>query len=362
MSIMEKIDFLKLLENNKTRGYEFYDCGIAHKNMDKYLTQEDENILMTKTDIYTNDESNFVIDLDDIWKWLGFQQKAAAKKVLIRNFNLDLDYKILNSSECKKGSGGHNKEIIMMNIKTFNLFCLKGDTLMSGMLHEYYIKIERAYINSIDDEYTILKQTTQIEDEYIKSLDELVPLLTKQKVQLVTHLIKNYKENYHYIIQKPENVKGSKKGGQNKINYMLTEYTFELLKNSYNFRNKYITNVSDNVKCINVAMCLENQTIGFIENSFKDVIEVKRQYMFDNYKVDLYFPEYKLVVECDENNHTDRAPINEKNREQYILSNINTMIRFNPNDKKFELSIVLREINKILFSKNDNTSSLILLP
>ena len=38
------------------------------------------------------------------------------------------------------------------------------------------------------------------------------------------------------------------------------------------------------------------------------------------------------------------------------------MIRFNPNDKKFELSIVLREINKILFSKNDNTSSLILLP
>ena len=143
---------------------------------------------------------------------------------------------------------------------------------------------------------------------------------------------------------------------------MLTEYTFELLKNSYNLRNKYITNISENVKCINIGMCIENQTIGFIENSFSEIFNTKRQFKFDKYKVDLFFPEYNLVIECDENNHDDRNQIEEKIREEFILSLGNTIIRFNPNDSKFDLSLVLREINKILFSKQNTEVKLILLP
>ena len=49
---------------------------------------------------------------------------------------------------------------------------------------------------------------------------------------------------------------------------MLTEETFELFKNSYNFRNRYIVEINDKIKCVNLGMCVENQTIGFIENSF----------------------------------------------------------------------------------------------
>ncbi len=376
---MEKINFLKLMKQNDGRGYGFYDCGFAHKHVGKYLNGADETLMMTREDMYKNklhcygddipdtytdsnsinldtatteyNENNFVIDLDDIWDWLGFQQKAAAKKILVRNFLVDIDYKITRNIDCKKGSGGHNKELILMNVKTFNLFCLKGDTIMSGMLHEYYIKLERALIGAIDDEYTVFKKNTQLEGEYTKSLDELIPLLTTKKDRLSNHLVKNYKENYHYIIEKSEYIIGSKagRGGHNKVNYMLTEYTFELLKNSYNLRNKYITNISDNVTCVNVGMCIENQTIGFIENAFKDIIEVKRQYMFGKYKVDLYFPEYNLVVECDEYNHADRNPITEKIREDYILSLGNNIIRFNPNEKQFDLSNVLKDINKILF-------------
>ena len=60
--------------------------------------------------------------------------------------------------------------------------------------------------------------------------------------------------------------------------------------------------------------------------------------------------DYKLVIECDENNHDDRDPIQEKNRENYITSLGNKIIRFNPNDSGFDLSTVLREINVILFS------------
>jgi len=77
---------------------------------------------------------------------------------------------------------------------------------------------------------------------------------------------------------------------------------------------------------------------------------MKRQYVIDIYRVDLYFIDYNLVIECDENNHDDRNPIQEKVREDYIISLGNKIIRYNPNVSSFDLSNVLREINSIIFS------------
>jgi very-short-patch-repair endonuclease len=184
-----------------------------------------------------------------------------------------------------------------------------------------------------------------------RNLDELLHLSKKHNI--VHHLKKNYKENLHYIIgnynlHNPN--KTEKRGGHNKIIYMLTEDAFELLKNSFNLRNRYIVNLSDNVKYINnISMCIESQTIGFIENAYSGTLNVKRQYIFGKYRVDLYFIDYKLVIECDENNHDDRDPIEEKVRENYIISLGNTIIRFNPNQSEFDLSNVMRDINVILF-------------
>jgi hypothetical protein len=38
--------------------------------------------------------------------------------------------------------GGHNKEIIMLNIATFKKFCLKAGTKKADEIHDYYIKLE----------------------------------------------------------------------------------------------------------------------------------------------------------------------------------------------------------------------------
>jgi very-short-patch-repair endonuclease len=188
-----------------------------------------------------------------------------------------------------------------------------------------------------------------VENNFSKNLEELLPLFASQKVRIVEFLKYNFKENIHYIINK-NNFKIKKNGGNNKIDYMLTDEAFELVKNTYNLKHRYITKIGDS-RHLNIIMSLENQTIGFIKNSFKDILKIKRQHSFDKYKVDLYFRKYKLVVECDENNHSDRNSYYEKEHENYILSLGNTIIRFDPNDKLFDLSLVLREINKILFSK-----------
>lgn len=375
---MKRINFLELLESNKTSGYVFYDCGILHNTIKDFLLESDESILLTKDNMYNKPEvcnsistlqesahdlSTFVIDLDEIWNWLGFSQKAIAKKLLEKHFILNIDYITLMSNSVfdKKGRGGHNKEIILLSINTFNLFCLKGDTIQSGKIHEYYVNLEKMVIKSLNDEYSVFKKNTQVAD-FIKELDDLIPILNTKKESITRHLIKNYKENIHYIIKHLDTKLVGSRGGHNKKTYMLTEYSFELLKNSYNFRNRYLLNVNQNIHCVNIGMCIENQTIGFIENSFQGVIVSKRQHIIGIYKVDLYFPEYKLGIECDEYNHIDRTNENEKCREDYIVSLGNTLIRFDPNADRFDLSMVLKEINKIFMSKQIINNKIIRLP
>ena len=188
-------------------------------------------------------------------------------------------------------------------------------------------------------------------DLYIKNFEDLLHL-TNKKDNLIRFLKKNYKENKHYIIVKKDDTlkNKSQRGGHNKITYMLTEQAFNLMKNTYNLRIKYLTDESELIKSINICMCIENQTIGFIENSYNTIINMKRQYSIGKYRIDLYFIDHKIAIECDENNHGDRDPIYEKKREDYIKSLGNTIIRFNPNEKNFDLSNVLREINIILFN------------
>jgi|SaaInlStandDraft_5_1057022.scaffolds.fasta_scaffold13205_1 very-short-patch-repair endonuclease len=188
-----------------------------------------------------------------------------------------------------------------------------------------------------------------IKEKFTINLEDLLYLT--QKHLLVRHLKKNYKEHIHYIVKNNEFKNNLKRGGHNRITYKITKETFELFKNTYNLRNNYIVEVNDEIKHINIGMCIENQTIGFIKNSYDNIFNMKRQYSIGKYRVDLYFIDYKLVIECDENNHFDRDPFNEKIREEYILSLGNKIIRFNPNDSLFDLSNVLKKINFILFSK-----------
>jgi hypothetical protein len=57
----------------------------------------------------------------------------------------------------------------------------------------------------------------------------------------------------------------------------------------------------------------EQQTLSIITNTFKTE-KFEDQFKVGRYYLDLYFPEYKIVVECDENGHADRKPDDERKR------------------------------------------------
>jgi very-short-patch-repair endonuclease/prophage antirepressor-like protein/transposase-like protein len=91
----------------------------------------------------------------------------------------------------------------------------------------------------------------------------------------------------------------------------------------------------------------EQQTLSAITNTFKTE-KFEDQYKIGSYYLDLYFPEYKIVVECDENGHADRKPYKERDRMDYVNEKLemedDNWIRYNPDEYDFDISKVIGKI------------------
>jgi len=101
----------------------------------------------------------------------------------------------------------------------------------------------------------------------------------------------------------------------------------------------------------------EQQTLSAIANTFKTE-KIEDQFKVGKYYLDMYFPEYKIVVECDENGHADRKPYKERERMDYVNKefdiNDTHWMRYNPDEHDFDLSKVIGRIyNRIILAKKD---------
>lgn len=105
---------------------------------------------------------DFVIDFDNVWKWCGFARKGCGKRILYKNFIIDINYKVqkgattavvagnensktashVGEAVFEKMNGGQNKETILLTVNTFKKFCLKAGTSKADEIHEYYLKLE----------------------------------------------------------------------------------------------------------------------------------------------------------------------------------------------------------------------------
>lgn len=155
-------DIVDLIENNPiTKLSTTYQNKLLTKIKTKF-TENEQQIFVASFYGFLNYDSktDFVIDLDDVWKWLKFSTKQKAKMLLEKFCVIDIDYKILPNHEVEQTlqpRGGHNKEIIMLNIVTFKKFCLKAGTTRADEIHDYYIKLEETLQEVVHDESTELK-------------------------------------------------------------------------------------------------------------------------------------------------------------------------------------------------------------
>jgi hypothetical protein len=168
---MDPFNIVDLIENNPISKLSAnYQNNLLTKIKAKF-TETEQQLFVASFYGFLKYDSNtdFVIDLDDVWKWLDFSTKQKAKMLLEAQFVKDTDYIILLNLPGKQSEhirGGHNKEIFMLNVSTFKRFCLKAGTKKADAIHDYYIKLEELLHEVVQEESTELK--TQLEQKQIQ--------------------------------------------------------------------------------------------------------------------------------------------------------------------------------------------------
>ncbi len=168
-----------------------YQNNLINKIKDKF-TNKEQQLFAGSFYCYLNHNSkkDFVVDLDDIWKWIGFSRKDHAKRLLEKFFVENIDYKkalpflgerFANDKKDKKNdsqkiietiNGGQNKEQILMTINTFKKFCLKAGTDKADEIHDYYIKLEELLHETINEETAELRNQLSLKDAQLEKKDK----------------------------------------------------------------------------------------------------------------------------------------------------------------------------------------------
>jgi hypothetical protein len=232
------VDIVNLIENNPiTKLNGNYQSKLVEKVKNNFNNYEQQMFLASFYCYLNHDYKNdFIIDLDNIWNWLGFNSKFNSKRLLENHFTINKDYKCLllqteeqknialHQGKAKEDTrGGHNKEIIMLNISTFKKFCLKAGTKKADEIHDYFIKLEEILQEIMKEESDELKQQLlQLEDKKEKELQDK---LSKQKIlEREKILLKEYAtigsmfyiikvktlENGQYVVKVGESRRGIK--------------------------------------------------------------------------------------------------------------------------------------------------------
>lgn len=169
-------NIVDLIEKNPiTKLSSIYNDKMLNK-MKNEFTNFEQQLFVSSFYCYLNHDpkNDFIIDLDNVWRWLDFQQKYHAKHLLEKHYKINIDYKVFapEASGAKKGRGGHNKETIVMNIKTFKSLCLKAGTKKADEIHDYYLKMEYIIHQVVQEESDELKLQLEQKDRDIQQKDK----------------------------------------------------------------------------------------------------------------------------------------------------------------------------------------------
>ena len=185
---MSELDIVNLIEQNPiTKLSGDYHNKLITKIKGKFNDTQ-QQMFVTSFYCYLNyDKKNdFIVDLDNVWRWVGFSSKYNAKRFLEQQFILNKDYKNLllpTDEQDKTTHGGHNKQTILLTIDTFKKFCLKAGTKKADEVHEYYIQLEETLHEIIQEESNELK--LQLENYKNEQNNLHKQIITNEKDKLV---------------------------------------------------------------------------------------------------------------------------------------------------------------------------------
>uniref|UniRef100_A0A6C0HTS6 Bacteriophage T5 Orf172 DNA-binding domain-containing protein n=1 Tax=viral metagenome TaxID=1070528 RepID=A0A6C0HTS6_9ZZZZ len=212
------LNFVALVESSPiTRLNREYNNKFINQIKETF-TETQQQLFISSLYCFLNHHptSDYVIDLDNVWLWMGFNQKYNALRLLEKHFVAEKDYKslLLRTEEQKnEGRGGHNKQTVLLNVKTFKLLCIKADTKKSHEIHEYFVKLEellqtivleesnelRLQLEQLKEENSLMQLSRKVPTIYIYHTDTQVksqPLLKIGITHCIADRVKPYKTTH----------------------------------------------------------------------------------------------------------------------------------------------------------------------
>lgn len=201
---MSELNIVELIENHPiSKLTSTYNVKLLDKIKTSFSDAE-QQLFIGSFYCYLNYDTkkDFVVDLDNVWKWMGFSQKYNAERIIEKYFTDSVDYtklappiggarlekeSLLTRSRKQNEHGGHNIKKIMMTIKCFKSLCLKAQTKKASEIHEYYLKMEEVLHEVIEEEGTELKQKMEEQKRLLDQKTEelrITPELEKHRILL----------------------------------------------------------------------------------------------------------------------------------------------------------------------------------
>ena len=296
---MQDINIVELIENNPiTRLSSVYNNKLLNKLKENF-TGFEQQLFVSSFYCYLNYDKNmdFIVDLDNVWKWLGFNQKIKAMALLEKHFKRDIDYKnayaialsvsVQETAHLVAGTvltnidkqeiqlnrqvkqeekwGGQNKQIIMLTVKCFKSLCLKAQTKKASEIHEYYMKMEEVLHKVVEEETDELRLQLEQKENIILEKEKTINTTKKEKQKEVEQAT---------IVQFPVNTECIYFGTIGNTN----EAGEKLIK--FGHTNDLATRITDHRKKYdNFILCaaFRVQNKVEIENLIKTYPKIKRQ-------------------------------------------------------------------------------------
>lgn len=184
----ERLDIVNLIENNPLEKLSNdYQTKLLDRIKETF-SDSDQQLFIASFYCYLKYDckTDFIIDMDDVWKWLGFSRKDHCKRVIEKHFTTGIDYKttLPNLGE-RKNEGGFNKEKVVMNVETFKSLCLLANTDRSKSVRKYYYKLEQLLHGLLEEQANELQRQIEEKDNKLQLL-ELQNKEKEDKINLLT--------------------------------------------------------------------------------------------------------------------------------------------------------------------------------
>ncbi len=233
MNEPEILDIVALIQNNPLTRLQS-NCGskIIQKIRERF-SSDNQQLFVANFYCYLNynSKTDFVINFDRIWKWMGYSRIDHCRTALIKNFTENIDYKIEKNESYKEDhknreTRGHQAEYITITINCFKKLCLKSKTIKADQMHDYYVNLEKLMNELVSEQSTELKLKLELELE-----PKTKELRDKENENTLILNFKNKMVVYLIIVETDENETIIKFGHTKDIKTRINEHREEFGEN-----------------------------------------------------------------------------------------------------------------------------------